>query len=292
MQNPKLTTHTVSVAADLTIALLRQREPSTADATRVLCLHGWLDNANSFVPMMPYLPDMDLVAVDLPGHGHSSHLQGPYSVLDTAVRCFDIADALEWDSFHVLGHSLGGSLALMMAVANPARILSTTAIESAGPLTNSAEDFPRRLQKASDDRAHPARYQSRIFDSMDAAIESRLKAAKMDRVSAELIIRRQLQEVDSGFRWRFDPALRNASLSYLDESHIESAMAAIQCRTHVVVARSGFIAERDETGTRLGQIKDLAITELPGNHHLHMDTPEPVAASINRFLGTLPALGG
>ncbi len=292
MQNPKLTTSTVSIPTDLTIALLRQRDPHSPSDTRVLCLHGWLDNANSFVPMMPYLPDIDLVAVDLPGHGHSSHLQGPYSVLDTTVRCFDIADALQWDSFHVVGHSLGGSLALMMAVACPARILSTTAIESAGPLTERSEKFPTRLRKATDDRAHPHRYQSRTFDTEGAAVESRLKATKMDRLSAELIIRRQLQTVDSGFQWRFDPALRNASLSYLDESCIESAMASIECPTHAVVARDGFIAHRDESGTRLGQVKDLTRTELPGHHHLHMDTPEPVAASINRFLGTLPALGG
>jgi hypothetical protein len=31
---------------------------------------------------------------------------------------------------------------------------------------------------------------------------------------------------------------------------------------------------------------------LPGHHHLHMDTPEPVAAAINRFLDAMPALGG
>ncbi len=290
--DPKLSTDSLTLRDDVTIALLRQREPNINSDTRVLCLHGWLDNANSFVPMMPYLPDMDLVAVDLPGHGHSSHLQGPYSVLDTTVRCLEIASALGWETFHVVGHSLGGSLALMLAVAAPDRVLTTTAIESAGPLAGPPEDFASRLQKAADDREHPERYQSRTFESREKAVESRLKAAKMDRLSAELIIRRQVQETDDGFTWRFDPALRNTSLSYMQETQVESAMAAIQCRTHIVVASDGFIAKRDETGARLGAVKDLLITELPGFHHLHMDTPEPVAAAINRFLGTRPALGG
>ena len=40
---------------------------------RVLALHGWLDNANSFQPMAPLLGQLDLVALDLPGHGHSDH---------------------------------------------------------------------------------------------------------------------------------------------------------------------------------------------------------------------------
>ncbi len=290
--DPKLNASSLTLHDGLEIAYLRQHEASRSDAIRVLCTHGWLDNANSYVPMMPYLPDMDLVAIDLPGHGHSSHQSGHYSALDAAVQCLDVATALDWDTFHVIGHSLGGSLALMMAVAAPNRVLSTTSIESAGPLSGEPIKFAERLQKAADDRAHPKRFLSRTFKTRDEAIESRLKAAKMQRVSAELIIRRQLIETDTGFIWRFDPSLRNASLAYHDEAHIEEGLAAIQCPTHVVVASDGYIKNRDETASRLGRISNLEITELPGFHHLHMDTPEPVAAAINRFLGTQPALGG
>lgn len=290
--DPKITTSSVTLPSSIEVAFLRQHEAKRTDALRVLCLHGWLDNANSYVPMMPFLPDMDLVAIDLPGHGHSSHQTGQYSTLDAAVQCLDVATELGWDNFHVIGHSLGGSLALMMAVAAPTRILSCTSIESAGPLAGAPEKFPERLQKAADDRAHPDRFASRTFATRDEAVDVRLKAAKMQRVSAMLIIRRQLLETEAGFNWRFDPALRNASLAYLDEAHIEEGIAAIECPTHVVVASDGFIINRDETASRLGRINTLEITELPGFHHIHMDTPEPVAAAINRFLGTQPALGG
>ncbi len=290
--DPKLTSDSLTLSDGTQIALLRQRDSAVSEAIPVLCLHGWLDNANSYIPMLPYLPDMDLVCVDLPGHGHSSHLAGPYSVLDTVVRCLDIATALHWQRFHVVGHSLGGSLALMLAVAAPERVLSTTAIESAGPLTGTPEKFVARLQKAADDRAHPNRYASRTFATRDDAVEARLRAATMHRTSADLIIRRQLQETADGFTWRFDPALRNASLAYLDESQVEAALASIECRAHIVIAKDGFIINREETASRLALIKQLEITELPGDHHLHMDTPEPVAAAMNRFLGTRPALGG
>ena len=39
----------------------------------VLALHGWLDNAASFIPMAPYLAEHNLVAIDMLGHGGSTH---------------------------------------------------------------------------------------------------------------------------------------------------------------------------------------------------------------------------
>lgn len=55
------------------------------DGHPVLAVHGWLDNATSFVDMQKHLPrDIRLVAIDLPGHGFSSHRPAgtKYSFLD------------------------------------------------------------------------------------------------------------------------------------------------------------------------------------------------------------------
>ena len=41
---------------------------SRPGAPKVLCLHGWLDNAASFVPLSPFLKDFDLLALDFAGH--------------------------------------------------------------------------------------------------------------------------------------------------------------------------------------------------------------------------------
>ncbi|MEO6170956.1 MAG: alpha/beta fold hydrolase, partial [Lysobacter sp.] len=100
------------------VAGLRAARVGTT-APRVMALHGWLDNAASFLPLHAHLPGLDLVALDMPGHGASDHLPeaAEYTVVNTARAMFAAADALGWERFSLLGHSLGGAVASLMAAA-------------------------------------------------------------------------------------------------------------------------------------------------------------------------------
>lgn len=70
------------------------------------------------------------VAVDLAGHGESSDDEDPS--LDAWVSdCVDVATSLELDRFHVVGGSVGGTIALCLASELPTTILSVTAMGSA-----------------------------------------------------------------------------------------------------------------------------------------------------------------
>jgi len=288
---PRPESLTLTVAGK-TIAGIRHRQSDVDQPTRLLCVHGWLDNANSFVPMMPYLPDIDLVAIDLPGHGYSDHLAGGYGVAEMAYWTVEVARALDWPSFHLMGHSLGGCFAPLVAVAKPELVQSLIMIEASGPLTEEADGYVQRLQRSLDDRLKPEKFASRIYKDKQDAIDARLRAAHMQQASARLIIDRQVIEQDNGCRWRFDPKLRMASAHYLSEAQLLHVLQAISCPTLTIVASEGYLSTRDSTETRLSQLKQRTHVELGGHHHVHMDTPEPVAAAVNRFLGTKPALGG
>ncbi|NVK25415.1 MAG: hypothetical protein HWE10_10850, partial [Gammaproteobacteria bacterium] len=49
-----------------------QNEPKDGQEP-VLALHGWLDNAASFIPLIQNIPTVNWTAIDLPGHGASFH---------------------------------------------------------------------------------------------------------------------------------------------------------------------------------------------------------------------------
>ena len=64
--------------------------------------------------MAPRLADLGfhVVAVDLPGHGKSSHRPlsvSSYLVLEYASTMMEVVDALGWEKFDILAHSLGGA---------------------------------------------------------------------------------------------------------------------------------------------------------------------------------------
>ncbi len=271
----------------LSIAALRHR--SGDGRHRVLAVHGWLDNAASFVPMMPHLENIDLVAIDLPGHGHSGHLgrAAHYHFVDMLNWILDTAQALGWDTFHYLGHSLGGCIAPFVAVANPTAIRSIMLIEANGPLTEDAEKLPARLKRSHEDYQTFQNYKSRAFASIEEATDVRRHVTTMSETAARLIVERQLQETEDGHTWRYDRRHRSTSPVYLTEDQVLAVLADVSCPVLGIDAEEGYLGGRPATAIRQAQIQDLTLHEVPGHHHMHMDDPEPSARHINRFLQQL-----
>lgn len=287
------TLEALSLSVDGTrIEGIRHRDRTEPSLPVLLCLHGWLDNASSFVPMMPFLPAFDVVSIDLPGHGYSDPLPQGYAAGELCYQLTRIIEAIGCAQCHVVGHSLGGSIAPMLAVANPAIVQSLTMIDASGPLSEEAMALPARMVRSLQDRLQPERFSSRLFASKADAVRARLKATRMEKQSARLIIDRQLLKVADGYRWRFDPRWRMASPQYQTEDQVREVLRAVSCRTLTIIAEDGYLASRPETEDRLNCLQSRYSVTLPGHHHLHMDNPEPVATAINRFLNAVPNLGG
>ena len=90
----------------LELAGLAWGEP---DAPPLLMVHGWLDNAASFALLAPKLADrFHVIALDLPGHGHSAHLPEStvYQHVDYVRAMLAAADVLALPRFNLLGLSL------------------------------------------------------------------------------------------------------------------------------------------------------------------------------------------
>ncbi|NUS59809.1 MAG: alpha/beta hydrolase [Lysobacter sp.] len=252
----------------------------------VLALHGWLDNAASWVPLASHLHDIDLVALDLPGHGTSPHLPpgAEYSIAGTVQTVLDAADALGWERFAVLGHSMGAAIGSILASAAPERVLRFFAIEALGALADREDRTAQRLRESVAARRALAGKSLRVFPDRDAAIRARMQANDLSEPVARLLVERGTRAVDGGHVWSSDPRLTIATAVRMTEGQVRDLVAHIECPTRVLYADPAppYFPEQMRR-ERAALLPNGAVVARTGTHHLHMEDPQGVAEDIGAF---------
>ncbi len=268
------------------IAGLRTAGTVPAGAPRVLALHGWLDNAASFVPLAAQFDGLDLVAPDLPGHGASAHLPrgSDYSFAAAVHAVLDIADALGWERFALLGHSMGAGIGSLVAAACPQRIERLLAIEALGALAEVPERTVPRLREAvAATRALDGK-RLRVFPDIDSAVQARMRANDLSEPVARLLVERGVVAVDGGYAWSSDPRLTLPTMLRMTEAQVEALVRGIECPTRVIFADPAQPYLPDPLRTARVQLLPRGeCIVIAGSHHLHMEDPQAVAAATGNF---------
>jgi pyruvate dehydrogenase E2 component (dihydrolipoamide acetyltransferase) len=177
----------VLVSADGWTARVLKLAPETdGGGPALLLLHGFGGDLQNWQFNQPDLAvDRAVYALDLPGHGGSSKtLPGAdLSALAVAVRA--ALATLGVERFHVAGHSLGGAIALQLALDEPKRVASVTLVCSAGlgPEINSGyiEGFIRSEKRKDMKAAVEDLFADPAFVSRDM-VDDLLKYKRLDGV--------------------------------------------------------------------------------------------------------------
>ena len=274
-------------SAGLQVAALHWPAPGRP---RVLAVHGWLDNAASFIPMASAMAgQLDLVAIDLPGHGHSDHrgAAASYPMVDWIEVVEHCADALEWTQFALLGHSLGGAVCSFYAAARPDRVNRLALIEALGPLSAPAEKSLELLRKGIEGRFSVQTKRLRLFADIAEAARARESANDLSPEAARLIAERGLRAADGGYTWRSDPRLTTVTPHRFTEPQVLSILSGIGCPVRLVLADPpsdviGMVAMQG----RLAAVPQTEVLRIPGHHHVHMESPAELAAAFGDWLAS------
>ena len=97
----------------------------------LLLIHGVGLNADAWTPQVNALSDTHwVIALDMPGHGQSMPLPDGTSIADYAAQAIALLDALGIRKVNVVGHSMGGLVALALALDYPDRVLRVGVLNS------------------------------------------------------------------------------------------------------------------------------------------------------------------
>ncbi|MEO6798338.1 MAG: alpha/beta hydrolase [Rhodanobacter sp.] len=250
----------------------------------VLAVHGWLDNAGSFARVAPLLAARHhVIALELPGHGHSDHLGAgsSYHFLDYVRDVLAVADVLQLARYTLFGHSLGAGIASMVAAANPERIARLFLIEGLGPLGDDGSRTLERFREALTPRSGNGK-RLRVFASIEQATQARNMVSGLAKELARPIVERGLVETQGGWSWRSDPALTRPSATRLAESQVHALLRGITTSTSLLLAQPatsylpGCLMR-----ARADCVPQISVKHMDGGHHLHLEHPQAVADWIN-----------
>ncbi|BFM20380.1 alpha/beta fold hydrolase [Gilvimarinus japonicus] len=253
----------------------------------VLALHGWLDNSASFSRLAPQLANLNLVALDMAGHGQSDHRPGsaPYNIWDDVADVLAIADALGWQRFSLLSHSRGAIISALLAGAFPERVDKMVLVEGLFPEPVSSENAPKQLADSIRKNRELGDKPLRVFADLNAAVKARTQGMfPLSEGAARALTERGTVPVEGGFSWSTDQRLLAPSSFKLTRGQIHAFISAITSPARVLLADGGMPKLYPGFTEAAQQYPQLEVITLEGGHHLHMeDQAEKVASYINDF---------
>lgn len=241
-------------------------------APPVVLVHGGGAHAGWWLDVAPGLARThDVVAVDLSGHGDSGH-RSTYGATTWARELAAVIESLRVGAAHVIGHSMGGLVALHLADEAPQVVRSLVLVDSV--VRRRSPPVARRERQV---RTYPTREELLARFRLQPA-GTVAPAERIARVAAGAV-----REVPGGWRWKADPR----AVHYLDRHHLAAATSNVRCPIgYVMGGRSelvdvGSVLElRERTGQAVPMIE---IAEA--YHHVPLDAPEKTLAAIETLLG-------
>ena len=248
----------------------------------ILLLHGWLDNAASFTPLMEELrsqnPDIQLIALDLPGHGYSSHSRsGYYPFHDYIDSLHQVITQIKKEldcPLTLVGHSMGALVASCYSAAFPENVDHLVQIEGYGPIYESPQNSLARLRKGVLSRQRVSKKPPRFFESFDEMVALRAKRYVLNANEITSLVERDSEQTEHGWRWRHDKKLKAESLYRMTEAQAKQVIDALPKSNLLILGDTGF--------THLSSIcaSTTQISHIKGGHHCHLTCPRSISEAI------------
>jgi len=211
-------------------------------------------------------------SVDLPNHGRSKHVDNvDLSVMADMV--VSVLDTLSIERAHFLGHSLGGKVAMEIALTYPERVAHLV-IADIAPVQYSA-----RHQDVFDGFNAIDLEQVRDRKEADA-----LMAQYVPEVAVRSFLLKNLLKTDTGFRWRVNVA---------GIIHDYPQLIAANCEPDRPFAGPVLFVKAEHSDYLLPQYREPIISRFPRanvrvinntGHWLHAEKPDVFSGIVSRFL--------
>lgn len=240
----------------------------------VLLIHGLGSSTEDWEPQLRALSRYRVLTYDVRGHGRTSKPRAPYSVRQFADDAAALLAHLGVTAAHVVGISMGGMIALQLAVDHPTAVRSLT-------IVNSGPELVLRTWK------------QKVAIYQRFAIVPLMGMRKMGEVLAKaLLVRPEHERERRTFveRWaRNDSRAYLRSLRGLIGWSVTDKLGAIRCPTLILTADNDYtpVAFKEQYTKKIPGAQLVVIPE--SRHMLPVERPDAFNTALVRFLSGVSA---
>lgn len=265
----------------------------------ILLVHGWQDNAGSFDTLIPLLPsNMSYLAIDLPGHGFSSHLPRGcyYHSIDYVPVLEIIRKHFKWEQLSLIAHSMGSIVSFIYASVFPKNVnllcaLDTLKIQNLEPqLTEQIHTYQtKKLITLNEDlMKNPPEY---AYDDLPQRVYVGSKKSIPVDKAKYLIERgtRPSQNDPTKFCFTRDIRTKFMQKLFMEQS---TSLAFIKRISAPYLFIRGDDRDFSESENNINEGVDefrkwntnFEMMRVNGTHHFHLNQPDMISGRISEFL--------
>jgi pimeloyl-ACP methyl ester carboxylesterase len=254
---------------------LAGREAGREGGPRICILHGLLGSSRNWTTVARGLEDrFHVLALDLRNHGASPHAR-PHS---TASMARDVERALRERSFapaHLLGHSMGGKVAMKIACRSPELVRVPVIVDVA----------PRAYPAGSREIAAMQQVDLGTLSQRRDA-DRQLEAAIPERELRQFLLTNLVHDREHGYAWRVNLPVLAAEVDDTRGPPLDPDDRFDRKIWFVVGGRSQFVTAEDRAVIRRHFPRAAIVTFEQSGHNPHMDAQQDLLQFLGRVFPT------
>lgn len=238
----------------------------------VLLLHGLFGSSDNWGIIAKRLAERyQVVSVDLRNHGRSPHTAS-HSYAEMAADIVELCDALALPSVNVVGHSMGGKVAMQLAAQAPERLASVIVVDMAL-------------------RTYPDQHTALMRAMLAVDLANLHSRSEVDQALRDSIVDTQVRQfllmnlvkTETHVRWRINlPSLLH------NYPHLQSAITLpkphLGPSLFIYGEHSDYVTAEDKQQIRF-HFTQAQFVGLPTQHWVHAESPVLFTEAVCRFLG-------
>lgn len=263
------------------------------DKPPLLLLHGGRDHCRNWDWVVAELrDDWHIIAPDLRGHGDSQWSpDGNYTMAAYVYDLAQLIHQLQLAPLTIVGHSLGGNIALRYAGLYPENVRKLVAIEGLGPspkllAERSKEPPAERMRRWIEEQRQLAGRQPRRYASIEEAIARMQESNRhlTPEQARHLTVHGISQNEDGTYSWKFDNYVRVMPPYEMTPEMIQQLWGRISCPTLLVWGEESWASNPAEDG-RVNYFRNARVAAVANaGHWVHHDRLDEFLRLLREFL--------